>query len=160
MSSTTCTEPLLTSKTILYPLFLYWCINFFSFLMYTHYTQSSRRDTIPSYSLLNIYSENPFCLFICILATLISNRARCLACWLAGCLALAAAALLYRLFIVPGRQCFNMLHTYCLLKSYSPKVISIYDSISHISTFEKYFFFILKNLKILHNFLQICCIGI
>ena len=77
-----------------------------------------------------------------ILAALIADRAGCLARRLARCLALAAAAFLCGLFIIPGRQCLDVLHTDCLLNRYSQKLLIvsiIYDSISYISTFEKLF---------------------
>ena len=71
-----------------------------------------------------------------IFATLVSYCAGCLTCRLARCLALSASTLFNRLFIVSGCQCLNMFHSDCLLQLYS-KNFSIYDSISHIFTFEK-----------------------
>ena len=46
---------------------------------------------------------------------LVANGTGSLACGLAGCLALSAAALLSGLLQISGRQCLNVLHIYSLL---------------------------------------------
>ena len=59
------------------------------------------------------------------LTALVPNRAGCLACRLAGCLAFTAAAIFHRLFQIFCCQGFNSLHNICPFLEFNPSFYSI-----------------------------------
>ena len=66
-----------------------------------------------------------------LLTALVADSAGSLACRLARCLALTAAALLHGLLQIPGRQCLNVLHMYSLLILFQINISSDPSTIPH-----------------------------
>ena len=86
------------------------------------------------------------------LAALIADRAACLACRLAGCLALSAAAFLQSLLKILCIQALNMFHHKVLL----PDLCEQYTTVVSITQDELFSNFLLRALCLKHDFEDRC----